>query len=631
MPLDTYKQKRNFKKSPEPIGGNPTDKQLRFVVQKHHASHLHYDFRLELRGVLKSWAVPKGLSMNPAETRLAMLVEDHPWDYRNFEGIIPSGYGAGTVIVWDQGIYETTEIEEKDKKAQEHSITSQFWKGSIKFTLNGTKLKGSFIINSAPDKGDKAWYVQKLKDDYATKADVSKKDKSVLSKKTLQEVAANPEREWESHKPSNKKVAGDETVSKKDISSLLKNGEKAAVPVKIQPMLCTLVREPFTKEGWLCEVKWDGYRIVAYKNKNKIVLHSRSGIDYSDRYTVVHDALKDIKGDFVLDGEIVAFDKDGTINFDAVQKANPNAKLAFYTFDILWCNGTNIMQLPLTVRKEILRNIVPEHDVIKFSDHFADGIELYNQAQNMELEGIVAKNAASTYQQGKRGNDWLKIPTAKRQEFVIGGWAESTKARSFRSLLFGAYNKDKHLEWIGRSGGGYKEKDMPGILKKLQALEVNKSPFINKILDTKGAIIHYVKPELVANFKFATWTKSGRIRKPATFLGFRNDKKAKDVVREIPLSERQETKVIEQTFPASPKRKVSKTVKTTSPDSNWPELEAIKITSSEDFDVDDCTIQLSNIERELWKGITKADLIMYYNSMQTTYYRTLNTGRFPCT
>jgi len=321
--------------------------------------------------------------------------------------------------------------------------------------------------------------------------------------------------------------------------------KKVPIPDAISPMLCTLVQEPFTKEGWIYEVKWDGYRIMAFKNKKQVTLRSRSFLDYSDRYIVIRDALKKLKGDVVLDGEIVAFDDDGKINFNAVQIANSGANLVYMCFDIVWKDGYDLKDLPLSERKEILKTCIAGSDRIQFSDSFDDGEELYKQAQKLELEGIVAKKADSIYQPGGRGKDWLKIPTAKRQEFVIGGWAESEKNRSFRSLLFGAYNNKKQFEWIGRSGGGYKEKEMPAILKKLKVLEINESPFVNKILDTKGATIHYVKPELVANFKFATWTETGRIRKPATFLGFRYDKKAKDVVREVPLTDKQEENIIE--------------------------------------------------------------------------------------
>ena len=604
MSLTEYKRKRSFDKTPEPTGGKPNNEALRFVVQKHQASHLHYDFRLELRGVLKSWAVPKGPSMNPAERRLAMLVEDHPWDYRDFEGIIPSGYGAGTVIVWDEGKYETTAISETDKKTQEHSITSQFWKGEIRFTLHGHKLKGDFKISRAKDKDDNSWYLVKLKDKYAGSNDITEKDKSVKSKKTLAQVAADPQREWQSHKPAAKsKRTGMDTA---DTDTFMKKGIKTPMPTSVKPMLCTLIKEAFTKPGWIHEVKWDGYRVLAFKNKTKVTLRSRSGIDYSDRYKVVYDAIKKLEGNFVIDGEVVAFNEAGDISFDTVQKANPDARVAYYVFDIVWYQGKHIMQLPLIERKEILKQVVGDNEIVKFSEHFTDGEGLFAKAEQMNLEGIVSKNEQGVYSAGMRTGDWLKLPTVKRQEFVIGGWAESLKARAFRSLLFGAYNKDNELEWIGRSGGGYKEKDMPGILKKLKALETETSPFINKILDTKGATIHFVKPELVANFKFATWTKSGRIRKPATFLGFRQDKKAKEVVREVPLSIPEEKKIIREK--ASAKHK-------TSADSNWPELEKIPVSSRDTIKLEDCTVALTNVEREVWKGIPKAELIMYYNSM----------------
>jgi bifunctional non-homologous end joining protein LigD len=395
------------------------------------------------------------------------------------------------------------------------------------------------------------------------------------------------------------------------IKPLIEKGEKSPMPTRLSPMLCTLVKEPFNKQGWVNEVKWDGYRIIAFKNKNNVSLKSRSGIDYSDRYTVVHNAVKKLTGNFVIDGEVVAFDKKGEISFDTVQKANPDAPLAYYVFDIVWYDGRNVMQLPLIERKAILKNVIGENETVKFSDHFSDGIALYKQAEQLGLEGIVTKNASSIYRPGKRGDDWLKVPTAKRQEFVIGGWAESTRGRSFRSLLFGAYNKDKQLEWIGRSGGGYKEKDMPGILKKLKTIEISESPFINKILDAKGAVIHYVKPELVANFKFATWTKSGRIRKPATFLGFRNDKKPETVVREVPLSEREEKKIIEE--PAAEKTGSAK-IKP-SETSNWPELKKIPVTTKDKIEIENCTVELTNIEHHVWPGITKADLITYYNNI----------------
>lgn len=263
-------------------------------------------------------------------------------------------------------------------------------------------------------------------------------------------------------------------------------------------------------------------------------MDSRSALDYTKKYPPVAEALKQLNHDVVLDGEVVVFNEVGLPDFDALQLYNGhNSPISYCVFDILWLDGYNLMLLPLIERKEILKNLVKGNKILKFSDSFDDGEALYQLMLEKNLEGIVAKKRNSTYQAGVRGYDWLKTPTRKRQEFVIGGWAESENGRAFRSLLFGAY-EGKKLRWIGRSGGGYKQKEMPGILKQLKALETDESPFDNKVLDTKGATVHWVKPQLVANFEFATWTKSGRIRKPATFLGFRKDKKPTQVVREIP-------------------------------------------------------------------------------------------------
>src|SRR6185437_10053827 len=281
MPLAQYKEKRYFDKTPEPTGGKPSGKKLRFVVQKHQASHLHYDFRLELKGILKSWAVPKGLSMNPKERRLAMLVEDHPWDYRDFEGTIPSGYGAGTVMIWDEGTYETPAIKQKDKKSQEHSITSQFWKGEIEFTLHGHKLKGRFKISRARDERENAWYVQKVKDSFANTKDITIRDRSVLSFKTLAEIAAHPSKEWQSHQPAGKRKEKPAQRSAVKLKSKIKNGKKCAMPASVKPMLCTLIAEPFNDEDWLYELKWDGYRIIAFIKNGKVVLKSRGNQDYT--------------------------------------------------------------------------------------------------------------------------------------------------------------------------------------------------------------------------------------------------------------------------------------------------------------------------------------------------------------
>lgn len=329
-------------------------------------------------------------------------------------------------------------------------------------------------------------------------------------------------------------------------------------PDKIDPMLCTLTREPTDDDRYLYEIKWDGYRIIAYAAKKQVQLQSRGGLDYTAKYPPVQKTLQHLHADCIIDGEVVVFNEQGMPDFDALQRYNGhNTPITYVVFDLLWLNGSNLMDRPLTERKAALKKLVEGKEGFLFSESFDNGPALYQQMLERNLEGIVAKRKDSRYEQGQRNYNWLKTPTVKRQEFVIGGWAESAKARAFKSLLFGAYNNGR-LEWIGRSGGGYKEAEMPGILKQLKALETEESPFVNPVLDTKGAITHWVKPKLVANFSFATWTESGRIRKPATFLGFRKDKKAKDVVREIAKSNHEVEAVIEQAPPEVTKKQAAK-------------------------------------------------------------------------
>lgn len=308
----------------------------------------------------------------------------------------------------------------------------------------------------------------------------------------------------------------------------------AAFPEYIAPMLCTLTKEVVKEPDYLYEVKWDGYRVISFVHNGKVLMNSRGGLDYTKKYPNIAAALKTLKHEVIIDGEVVVFNEEGKPDFDALQKYNGHeSPIRYCVFDLLWLDGNNLMQLPLTARKELLKTLVEDNPVFEYSESFDDGEALYRQMLSRNLEGVVAKVRDSTYNPGERAENWLKTPTKKRQEFVIGGWAESEKGRSFRSLLFGAYENGE-LQWIGRSGGGYKDKEMPGILKKLKALETDQSPFANRVLDTKGAVTHWVKPRLVANFEFAAWTRSGRIRKPATWLGFRLDKKPTDVVREVP-------------------------------------------------------------------------------------------------
>ena len=369
------------------------------------------------------------------------------------------------------------------------------------------------------------------------------------------------------------------------------------MPLDVKPMLCTLLKEPFNDPAYLFEVKWDGYRIVAYKDANVLKLASRGGLDYTKKYPPIVRALQSLAHDLVIDGEVIVLNKEGKPDFDALQKFNgQKSGVFFYVFDILWLDGKDLMGLPLTQRKEILKEIFEGNGVIRYSEHFDNGIELFRHAEAMKLEGIIAKQRASAYIPDRRGREWYKIPTEIRQEFVVGGWVES-ETRLFRTLLFGAY-QGKELHWIGHAGGGFKDKDMRGILQKLQSIESEKKPFVNEV-EYEG-VVHWVKPELVANIKYATFTRSGKIRKPAVFLGFRDDKIPKEVIMEIPQGEKETNKDSPAQLPPL------------SADSNWNLVESESIRNEEEVEIDDCRIRLYNVDRELWKGVTKGHLIQYY-------------------
>lgn len=503
MSLQTYHKKRDFNKTPEPKGSaRKSSKDLEFVVQEHQASQHHFDFRLEVDGVLKSWAIPKGPSMDPKDHRLAVMTEDHPFEYRKFEGIIPEGnYGAGEVIIWDSGTYQPL------NNGGEKEIKDGLKAGHITFYMFGQKLQGEFaLIKLKNDEKGKAWLLVKKGDTQATTKNVLKQNESVVSGKKVTEIS--------------------------DTASVDK-APKSAMPKKVTPMLCTLVDDPFDGNEWIFEIKWDGYRAIAGKKGSSIELYSRNNNDFSQKYPSITEALRNFKDDFVIDGEIVALDKSGHAHFEWMQgwTAQQNqGELCYYAFDILWLNGHDLKHLPLLKRKQILRKIINRHSPIRFNDHIASlGKSLYKQAQKSQIEGIVAKKTNSTYQPGIRGGDWLKIKTHLRQEAVIGGYTEPTGSRShFGSLLLGVYEKGKFIH-IGSSGGGFDQKTLGTLHKQLQKLEVPSSPFTTEpVAKTK---VHWVKPKIVCEVSFSEWTSNGTMRHP-TFEGLREDKPAKDVHRE---------------------------------------------------------------------------------------------------
>ena len=344
MALTAYKKKRSFNKTPEPTGGKASNGELIFVIQKHAASHLHYDFRLEMKGVLKSWAVPKGPSTDPEIKRLAMMVEDHPYDYRSFEGIIPKGqYGGGTVIVWDEGTYVPAEGKFQDKKEMEKNLLSQLHKGKLNIKLDGQKLKGEYVLVKSSYQGEKSWLLMKVKDKYAKKSDITNKNKSVVSGKTISQVEKSSTNIYGKTAQSHGNPESNNGKPKKAIAPKKKAlvGKRSKFPSNLTPMLATLVDKPFDEEGWLYEVKWDGYRALAFLNKGKVDLRSRNNKSFNEKFYPVYNALKELKLNAVLDGEVIVANDKGISNFSDLQnwRSEADGDLKFYVFDILWLEG----------------------------------------------------------------------------------------------------------------------------------------------------------------------------------------------------------------------------------------------------------------------------------------------------
>lgn len=512
MGLSKYFKKRNFKATPEPKGSKKAAKpakKLAFVVQEHHASQLHYDFRLEMDGVLKSWAVPKGPSLNPEDHHLAVHVEDHPYEYRTFEGVIPEGnYGAGNVIIWDEGWYEARKGDAKDS---EQILKSELKKGHITFIMHGKKLRGEFALIKMHNNNEQdMWLLVKKGDEYASKTDVLKQDESVKSHKRVDEVAG-------SHK----------------LPDLSKYPKKAR-PWPVSPMLSTLVDEPFNKEGWIFEIKWDGYRAIGTKKADDIQLYSRNHLNFVDAYPPVAEAMRSFKHDVIVDGEIVVVDDEGRSHFEWLQgwHKHPEGRLHYYIFDILWCDGYDIRSMPLIERKKLLQAVMPKNEVLRYSDHVAThGRHLFEEMQKRNLEGLIAKNQESTYQEERRGSDWLKVKTSKRQEVVIGGYTEPRGGRKYLgALLVGVYEKGE-LIYVGHSGGGIPDKMRQELQAKLSKLERRTSPFSTE--PKPNAPVHWVRPAMVCEMSFSEWTEEGYMRHPQ-FKGIRTDKKPTAIHREKP-------------------------------------------------------------------------------------------------
>jgi bifunctional non-homologous end joining protein LigD len=663
MGLAAYVKKRDFNKTSEPKAGRSKDKDhLMFVIQKHDASRLHYDFRLEMDGVLKSWAVPKGPSTDPQVKRLAMMVEDHPFDYRNFEGIIPQGeYGGGTVIVWDEGTYEPIE-EIKGKKAQEKYLLKQLESGSLKIKLHGEKLKGEFALVKTHGMGENGWLLIKHKDEFASDKDITKKDKSVLSGKTIETMEKTSEKVWQhgheedlekpARKGSKKKAPikpdndladevkpADEPVG--DVEALLKKAPKSKIPAKIKPMKATLVDEPFDDPGWLFEVKWDGYRAIAVIDKNGAELISRNNLPF-DKYYPINNILKKWQINAVIDGEILVLNDKGISDFGALQnwRSEADGHLVYYVFDILWYEGKNLMGLPLIQRHAILSSVLPTNDdQVRQSKVFAGrGVEFFDAAERIGLEGIIAKKASSVYTSDLRSKEWLKIKVHRRQEVIIAGFTRNAgTSKPFSALALAVYDKGE-LRYVGKVGTGFSDKLQKEMMAQFKPLITDKSPFeVEPDVDKPsrfrpqrlGAKPTWLKPELVAEVAFAEVTGEGIFRQ-ASFKGMRTDKKAKDVILETPKDTEEAVKQADEPANAGHteviKPPADKTRKTLLNPAD--ETQVRKICGHE--------LKFTHLSKVYWPedGVSKRDMFNYY--YQVAEYmlpylkdRPMSLNRFP--
>ncbi|HKD80929.1 MAG TPA: DNA ligase D [Candidatus Angelobacter sp.] len=504
MSLEEYRRKRVFSRTPEPPAKEAEQKENRFFIQRHSARRLHYDLRLEMDGVLKSWALPNGPTLDPTIKRLAVHVEDHPLDYGSFEGTIPSGnYGAGNVILWDRGTYEW--MGEKNPE--------QMWKaGDLKFRLHGQKLAGEFALVRTNRSKGKDWLLIKKKD-FAVRAgwDPESDTRSVLQ--STAEISA------------------------------IEGAVKAEMPLSLEPMLATLVTSIPPGTDWLYEVKWDGYRALCFVAEGKVRMLSRRGNNLNKQFAPVAEALQQcVKAETaIIDGEVVALDEKGKPSFQHLQNytgfgTKPALKgvapppLNFFAFDLLYLNGYDLRKAALIDRRQLLASILLPSESVRYSDHFAGkGEELLQAVRAQGLEGIIAKQAQSRYE-SRRSNAWLKIKVTTQQDFVICGYLEGERDY-FGALVLG-YHKDAQLVYAGNVGSGFTQQSLKSVFETLKPLITTKAVLTDVPKDVGE--VTWVKPELVCTVKFTSWTDDNRLRAPV-FLGLRNDVVADEIVRETGL------------------------------------------------------------------------------------------------
>ncbi|MEX0966211.1 MAG: DNA ligase D [Bacteroidia bacterium] len=582
MSLNDYREKRDFSKTSEPEAGKKSDSESIFVVQRHDARNLHYDLRLEMEGVLKSWAIPKGPSMNPADKRLAMQTEDHPFGYKDFEGEIPKGeYGAGSVEIWDAGKLTAPGNTNPDKAAKQ--LLNGLHNGHLKFELHGEKLQGGFALIKLKDEKQKnAWLLIKENDKFAT-------DEPYNSETHIKPGSKIPPKDIE---PS--------PLTAEQVQDLLKpipaGAKKANIPEVFQPMLASLIDQPFSDKDWLFEIKWDGYRALAFVDKGTANLYSRNKLLFK-KYIPLNKELERLQASAVIDGEIVVVDENGHADFQKMQHYSRKYedRLQYQVFDLIYLNGHNLINVPLLERKKLLQRLVTGFNQIIYSDHIIEkGEEFYALAESHELEGIIGKLGAGPYRPGKRSPDWVKMKILKTQEAVVGGYTLPKSGRQyFGSLLLGVYD-GKKFRFIGSSGGGFDQKMLKEVYGAMQPLRIENKPFANKVPVAKNAV--WVKPELVCEVAFSEFTNDGIMRHPV-FRGMRDDKNPREIVREIPQ-------------PGSVVKQEAKPVQNQNSKAGAAKNKSKIIVGKQ-------AVSISNTNKVYWpeEGYTKGNLVEYYHKM----------------
>ncbi|RKT00905.1 LOW QUALITY PROTEIN: bifunctional non-homologous end joining protein LigD [Chryseobacterium defluvii] len=605
MALKDYQKKRKFDETAEPKGKTKKSKdKLIFVIQRHAASRLHYDFRLEMEGVLKSWAVPKGPSLDPKDKRLAMMVEDHPYDYKDFEGNIPEGnYGAGQVEIWDSGTYEP--LEESSSLSDEKELLKELHAGSLKFILHGKKLKGEFALVKMKNSEDNAWLLIKHKDEFAESPyDVEEN----TSPKSLVEIFRGKK------KPENKQK--EVITSSKKFQRFNSLTDEKKLKDFIRPMLAKSFDKAFDKKDWVFEIKWDGYRAIADLSNDSPLFYSRNGISFLSKFQKVSRDFESQKHKMIIDGEIVAYDDQGKPSFQLLQQIgdNPDLALVYQVFDLLWLNGHSTENLPLLQRKELLKEALVETDIIKYCDHIPEkGIEFFEQMKKMKLEGMIAKKADSLYIENHRTTDWLKIKFSDTDEAIICGFTEPRGSRkNFGALILGKYIGGE-LTYCGHTGTGFNSTTLAEMYQRLEKLIIKKSPF--ETIPKTNMPVTWVQPELVCEIKYSEITKDGIFRHPV-FVAIREDKEPEEV--------RNSPEEIQNTPPKIKEMKTSSSKK-------------IKSSEKEkEVTLNQHKVKLTNQDKMYFPKdeLTKGDVIEYYQSVAEYILphlknRPLSLNRFP--